>query len=835
MGERSDAMSASKRRSFLMSAEESRRNLNNCREKDSPSKQRVLTQGLLKKASDSSGEQDEDLQKKLGNHHVLAIKNRILGIAKKPDLASTGLMPEVGVVEFEDRLIKTVTLRSVYVEGKLLESPGSREAPELSLLKSPIELSLNFRGQLGVLLMSVSTVLSFTVHSDSRYTISIPSDKLLERFKQELVASLPASKVDVTLNVASAFGAEFLSYLKKTAFRYALKTPSRDCIIVKKPTSSIPTVFDSLNRAKFRSLPVTPQRAAAGNLSVDDCPDDEISAVLSAKRKAASDLSQSYVKRELDLANKRYTESSSETPRQQKTPPSVTLLAKRSTSPYFAASSPAEGLSRGGRSRLQALPNSKSLLELELQHVIKKNGHAVRETICLDDDDDLNSEEFSNPRSGATLQVEDKVVLRYSSKSRGEIAITEMDTARLAEDVYLNDTLIDFYLAYILDNLAASNLLASTYLFSTFFYSQYTSKRGLEGYETVEKWTRDIDLFSKKFVVVPIHEAMHWYVIVIYNPGALVGESQPYKIRNTTVKDLESLDTAYHDFIESRRARFRSRASLSVVASPTPSLVERGQRLAASKARASSVLLADDSDSSDGDFSIPSSNFYQASLPSTLKDLSEGLCTAGKGDSQCVSFSQSGAAKAPDSEGAVLLGEEPPLQSSSDSVKKDNQSLYKSFYCPERKYWNGKKLSDLTMDERRDMQEQFAKRINSATKEANGDKCYMFVFDSLGNTHPTAVRLLNEYLRCEATVKGKSTVSWSNAVASYAKVPLQPNSWDCGVYVLQTIESLFSDPDKYLTILLNKFNVPNAWYSRETVSRKRCELKKLIHTFGKVA
>lgn len=35
----------------------------------------------------------------------------------------------------------------------------------------------------------------------------------------------------------------------------------------------------------------------------------------------------------------------------------------------------------------------------------------------------------------------------------------------------------------------------------------------------VKKWTRNVDIFEKDFVFVPINEASHWYLAVICYPG----------------------------------------------------------------------------------------------------------------------------------------------------------------------------------------------------------------------------------------------------------------------------------------------------------------------------
>jgi len=53
-------------------------------------------------------------------------------------------------------------------------------------------------------------------------------------------------------------------------------------------------------------------------------------------------------------------------------------------------------------------------------------------------------------------------------------------------------------------------LAPQIHVFNSFFYKQLSSKkdakRGLDPYLLVEKWTKRVDLFKKRFIVVPINE-----------------------------------------------------------------------------------------------------------------------------------------------------------------------------------------------------------------------------------------------------------------------------------------------------------------------------------------
>ena len=81
--------------------------------------------------------------------------------------------------------------------------------------------------------------------------------------------------------------------------------------------------------------------------------------------------------------------------------------------------------------------------------------------------------------------------------------------------------------------------------FNTYFFDHLTSdpvtgkfgggssQKGWN-YEKVKKWTKNVDIFAKEFIIVPINENMHWYLAVIINPGALLNEEK------VEVNDVES-------------------------------------------------------------------------------------------------------------------------------------------------------------------------------------------------------------------------------------------------------------------------------------------------------
>ncbi|ORY35102.1 hypothetical protein LY90DRAFT_342133, partial [Neocallimastix californiae] len=70
---------------------------------------------------------------------------------------------------------------------------------------------------------------------------------------------------------------------------------------------------------------------------------------------------------------------------------------------------------------------------------------------------------------------------------------------------------------------------------------------------------------------------------------------------------------------------------------------------------------------------------------------------------------------------------------------------------------------------------------------------YIVIFDSINAKHPTAIRIINNYLKGEASHKKGIEID-KKVRCLYAKGPKQSNSLDCGVYLIKYLETFLSDP-----------------------------------------
>ncbi|KAF0693123.1 Aste57867_15869 [Aphanomyces stellatus] len=123
--------------------------------------------------------------------------------------------------------------------------------------------------------------------------------------------------------------------------------------------------------------------------------------------------------------------------------------------------------------------------------------------------------------------IDDKTQFTYyKQKTKGWVVLTYGDTARLHGKRLLNDSVLEFYLSYLMDTMT---LRDKAYICSSFLFGQYLDNKKLGGkaggkgkgvekaYESVCRWTKSVDIFDVKYLVIPINEDGHWSVVIVCN------------------------------------------------------------------------------------------------------------------------------------------------------------------------------------------------------------------------------------------------------------------------------------------------------------------------------
>ncbi|XP_075951032.1 sentrin-specific protease 7-like [Anarhichas minor] len=157
------------------------------------------------------------------------------------------------------------------------------------------------------------------------------------------------------------------------------------------------------------------------------------------------------------------------------------------------------------------------------QHLLGLLGHsAVRNN---------QKNKKSNLNSSGLQQLPTRLIQYPAAPSKGRITVTKEDLACLRGGEFLNDVIIDFYLKFLLLEGVGGSVAERSHVFSSFFYKQLSRRRaaGVDDtpsvpdrhmrHQRVKTWTRNVDIFTKDFLFVPVNQEAHWYLVVVCFPG----------------------------------------------------------------------------------------------------------------------------------------------------------------------------------------------------------------------------------------------------------------------------------------------------------------------------
>ncbi|XP_026881859.1 sentrin-specific protease 6 isoform X3 [Electrophorus electricus] len=407
----------------------------------------------------------------------------------------------------------------------------------------------------------------------------------------------------------------------------------------------------------------------------------------------------------------------------------------------------------------------------------------------FDEDDDEDMAELHPTFTGPVV----KLIVYPPPPAKGGISVTNEDLHCLNDGEFLNDVIIDFYLKYLfMEKLRKEDALRS-HVFSSFFYKRLNQRERRSGPDTtnlpiqkrkhnrVKTWTRHVDLFQKDFIFVPINESAHWYLAVICFPG------------------LEGVHLEDNPLYQ-------------------PQLQSRGSTPASAQLGTSGMV--------EGGLEEPSPHTEPLSFSQTdLGAEGERLCeprTCHANMSSCP--------------------HQPPEHPCPHSHELNGEVKVQSHYT--------NALRRISMCYGRDDPASFSDDQSSSQDECSEDGALadeggssesmewtskpnickqpcILIMDSLrGPARSSVVKTLREYLEVEWEVRKGSPRSFGKDVmkGSSPRVPQQDNFSDCGVYVLQYVESFFENPLPSFHLPMNLLD----WFPHQRMKTKRDEIKELI-------
>ncbi|EOA38930.1 hypothetical protein CARUB_v10011329mg [Capsella rubella] len=115
----------------------------------------------------------------------------------------------------------------------------------------------------------------------------------------------------------------------------------------------------------------------------------------------------------------------------------------------------------------------------------------------------------------------------YPSSDHGRdlVQVSLKDLKCLSPGEYLTSPVINFYLRFLQHHVFSANeTAANCHFFNTFFYKKLTEAVLYKGndkdafFVRFRRWWKGLDLFRKSYIFIPIHEDLHWSLVIICIP-----------------------------------------------------------------------------------------------------------------------------------------------------------------------------------------------------------------------------------------------------------------------------------------------------------------------------
>lgn len=100
------------------------------------------------------------------------------------------------------------------------------------------------------------------------------------------------------------------------------------------------------------------------------------------------------------------------------------------------------------------------------------------------------------------------------------VIFTRHDQQHIAPGQFLNDTIISFFMQYHLDNHVDHDLKQRIHILNSFFFAKIKSvDEKSETFGNASRWLKNVRIFDKDFLIMPVCENEHWILIIVCHPA----------------------------------------------------------------------------------------------------------------------------------------------------------------------------------------------------------------------------------------------------------------------------------------------------------------------------
>lgn len=122
----------------------------------------------------------------------------------------------------------------------------------------------------------------------------------------------------------------------------------------------------------------------------------------------------------------------------------------------------------------------------------------------------LNIKERKSAESDDVLILPVSTLLSYQNNF-GSVDVHSCFTVCLEKDQEVNDDVLDFYLLHAAENRLHCDLKTMLYLYNSCFYQKLSQFNP----QALLKWTKNTDIFSKKYLIIPVCDSHHWILVIV--------------------------------------------------------------------------------------------------------------------------------------------------------------------------------------------------------------------------------------------------------------------------------------------------------------------------------
>ncbi|KAG7979613.1 hypothetical protein I3843_05G139200 [Carya illinoinensis] len=159
--------------------------------------------------------------------------------------------------------------------------------------------------------------------------------------------------------------------------------------------------------------------------------------------------------------------------------------------------------------------------------VLHSNGsrHKKEDTIVLIDEDESHLLQMTEQADKLDECMKDAKITYPSRDDPESVEICCADIDCLAPEGYLTSTIMNFYMRYLQQQASPTNRTICDYhFFNTYFYKKLTEAVSYKGsdketsFVKFRRWWKGVNIFQKAYVLIPIHENLHWSLVIICIP-----------------------------------------------------------------------------------------------------------------------------------------------------------------------------------------------------------------------------------------------------------------------------------------------------------------------------